>query len=240
MTSSRDPVCQESSKNRWPYAPDLCGYTLHSFSSPKILLSTAALLSGLTVTTWSLVQPSVVQWSAVVPRIRHLPNRRRTTHAGRRPPPPAWPTWLTVLEVACAEKGEIERARLGDPQATRMTAAEPVRDHRLPTYAHAARWCARRDLSRSSDEFAKQSRGAQRAPLTSRVAPVTYEAAGESSQRIGSAISSGCASRCIGMVGRSRSSRPVSPVAACISVRTRPGRTPFTRMPSAATSRARP
>jgi hypothetical protein len=34
---------------------------------------------------------------------------------------------------------KMERARFRDPQAARMTFAELVRDHYLPTYAHAAR-----------------------------------------------------------------------------------------------------
>jgi integrase len=60
------------------------------------------------------------------------------TPAGKRPSLPARPTWLEAFEAACAEMDKIELARFRDPQAARMTFAELVRDHYLPTYAHAA------------------------------------------------------------------------------------------------------
>jgi integrase len=63
---------------------------------------------------------------------------RYTTPDGKRPSLPSRPTWLEAYEAACAEMDRIERARFRDPRATQMTFAELVRDHYLPTYAHAA------------------------------------------------------------------------------------------------------
>jgi hypothetical protein len=60
-----------------------------------------------------------------------------------------------------------------------------------------------------------QNRGADyRPPPISRIVPVTYNAASESSHSTPCAISSGVPARCIGMVGLSRASRPGSPLAA--------------------------
>ena len=56
----------------------------------------------------------------------------------------------------------------------------------------------------------------------------------------GAAISSGVASLPIGILGATRSGRSGSPAAAWMPVRVEPGATAHTRMPSAATSRARP
>lgn len=63
---------------------------------------------------------------------------RYTTPDGKRPSLPACPTWLEAFDTACEEMNKIERARFRDPRATRMTFGELVRDHYLPTYAHAA------------------------------------------------------------------------------------------------------
>jgi integrase len=63
---------------------------------------------------------------------------RYTTPDGKRPSLPASATWLEAFNAACGEMDKIERARFRDPRATRMTFAELVRDHYLPTYAHAA------------------------------------------------------------------------------------------------------
>ena len=63
-----------------------------------------------------------------------------------------------------------------------------------------------------------------RPPPISRIVPVVYEAASESSHSTPCAISSGVPARCIGMEGLSRASRPGSPFAACSPVSTKPGR----------------
>ena len=66
------------------------------------------------------------------------------------------------------------------------------------------------------------------------------QAAEDSSHKTPSATSFGTPARCIGIVGMSRCRRPGSPLAACNSVAMSPGATAFTRIPSVATSRARP
>ncbi len=63
---------------------------------------------------------------------------RYTTPHGKRPSLPARPTWLEAFIAACEEMDKIERARFRDPRASRMTFAQLVRGHYLPTYAHAA------------------------------------------------------------------------------------------------------
>ena len=79
-----------------------------------------------------------------------------------------------------------------------------------------------------------------RPPVTSRIAPVTYEASSESSHRIATATSSGFPPRFMGTRALSRSTRSGSPPLACRSVWISPGRTPLTRIPSSATSFASP
>ena len=76
--------------------------------------------------------------------------------------------------------------------------------------------------------------------MTSSNAPVVNAASSESSQRIAPATSVGPPLRFMGILGASRSGRSGSPPAAWMSVRIRPGRTAFTRIPSSATSFARP
>jgi integrase len=63
---------------------------------------------------------------------------RYTAPKGKRPSLPARPTWLEAFEAGCAEMDKIERARFRDPRGARMTFVQLVRDHYLPTYAHAA------------------------------------------------------------------------------------------------------
>ena len=67
-----------------------------------------------------------------------------------------------------------------------------------------------------------------------------YDASADSSHSTARATSSGCPPRPIGTPPLSRSTRPGSPALAWISVSISPGATALTRMPSPATSRARP
>src|SRR5947209_10996331 len=75
-----------------------------------------------------------------------------------------------------------------------------------------------------------------RPPATRSTAPVTYDAASERRNTTASATSAAVPARAIGVVGAKRSMRP----GGWISVAMMPGATALTRMPSPASSRARP
>src|SRR5581483_9577333 len=114
-----------------------------------------------------------------------------------------------------------------------------VRQDCIPEIAHpfsASSLFLSADFRRS--EGSLTLRPNYRPPPISRLAPVVYEDAEERKYSTASATSCAWPTRCIGTVGSSRSRRPGD--ALWIVVSMRPGDTVFTRIPSAATSRASP
>src|SRR5581483_8306360 len=125
--------------------------------------------------------------------------------------------------------GETRRHR-GNLAAAEADIGDPVDACRGIEHAAAAQ-----------DELARaRAAPAHNPPVTSRIAPSTYDDAAESSHSTASAISSGSPARCSGAVLPIVRAASIPPWISWMSVRIGPGRTALTRIPSAPTSRARP